>query len=98
MKFKDIETTPEEVTQFLKEVGFDGLDLDEIEVSDRPTLKDQVEAIEKRLVMLDDLYEIAIELDSRETSNNCVVDRLQSFGWDELCDKGIEILEKLKKI
>jgi len=98
MKFKDIETTPEEVAQFLKDVGFEGFDPNEIEVSDCPTLEDQMKAIEERFVMLDDLYEIAIELDSRETSNNCVVDRLQSFGWDELCDKGIEILEKLKKI
>ena len=98
MKFKDIKTTPEEVAQFLKDVGFEGFDPNDIEVSDHPTLKDQVEAIEKKFVMLDDLYDIAVELDARETSNNCVVDRLQSFGWNELCDKGIEILEKLKKI
>lgn len=96
MKFKDIETTPEEVAQFLKEVGFEGFDPNEIEVSDRPTLEDQMEAIEKKFVLLDDLYEIAIELDSRETSNNCVVDRLQQFSWNELCDRGIKILEKLK--
>ncbi len=102
MKFKDfikdIETTPEEVAQFLKEVGLEGFDPEDIEVSDRPTLEEQVESIEKRFCMLDDLYDIAVELDARETSNNCVVDRLQQFGWDELCDKGIEILEKLKKI
>ena len=48
--------------------------------------------------IIDDLYNIVVELDARETSNNCVVDDLQRFGWDELCDKGIEILEKLKKI
>lgn len=96
MKFKDIETTHEEVVQFLKEVGFEGFDPEDIEVSDRPTLKEQMESIEMRIRMIDDLYDIAVELDARETSNNCVVDRLQQFGWDELCDKGIEILEKLK--
>lgn len=93
---KDIETTPEEVAQFLKDVGLEGFEPNEIEVSDRPTLRDQMEAIEKRYVMLDDLYNIAVELDARETSNNCVVDNLQQFGWNALCDKGIEILEKLK--
>ena len=96
MKFKDIETTPEEVEQFLKDVGFEGFDIKEIEVSDHPTLKDHMEFIEKRIIMIDDLYDIAVELDAREVSNNCVVDNLQQFGWNELCDKGIAILENLK--
>ena len=96
MKFKDIETTPEEVEPFLRDVGFEGFDPDEIEVADKPTLKDQIEFIEKRIRMIDDLYDIAVELDAREASNNCVVDHLQQFGWNELCDKGIEILENLK--
>ena len=43
------------------------------------------------------LYDIAVELDSREFSNNCIVDRLIGLSWDELCDKGIEILTKLKE-
>ena len=94
---KNIETTPEEVAQFLKDVGLEGFDPNEIEVSDRPTLMAQMDAIEKRFVMLDNLYNIAVELDARETSNNCVVDNLQQFSWDELCNKGIEILEKLKE-
>ncbi len=93
---KDIETTSEEVEQFLKYIDFEGFDPADIEVSDHPTLEDKVEAIEKKFVMLDDLYDIAVELDSRATSNSCVVDNLQQFSWNELCDKGIEILEKLK--
>jgi hypothetical protein len=97
MKFKDIETTPEEVLQFLQEAGLDITEIDKIKFSDRPTLQEQVDWIEKRLVMLDDLYDIAIELDTRENSNDYLVDRLQSYSWQELCDKGIAILKELKK-
>ena len=45
----------------------------------------------KLAILLDDLYDIAVELDSREFSNNCLIDRLTGLSWDELCDKGIEI-------
>jgi hypothetical protein len=96
MKFTEIKTNEEEVIQFLKDVGFEGFDPDEIEVTDKPTLKDQMESIEKRIRMIDDLYDIAIELDSRETSVTLPVDRFHQFDWNELCNKGIEILEKLK--
>ena len=97
MKFKEIKTTSEEVLQFLQEAGLDITEIDKIKFSDRPTLQEQVDWIEKRLVMLDDLYDIAVELDTRENSNDCLVDRLQSYSWQELCDKGISILEELKK-
>ena len=97
MKFKDIETTPEEVLQFLQEAGLDITEIDKIKFSDKPTLQEQVDWIEKRLAMLDDLYDIAIELDTRENSNEYLIDRLQSYSWQELCDKGITILEELKK-
>jgi hypothetical protein len=97
MKFKDIEITPEEVLQFLQEAGLDITEIDKIKFSDKPTLQEQVDWIEKRLVMLDDLYDIAVELDTRENSNDYLVDRLQSYSWQELCDKGIAILKELKK-
>lgn len=96
MKLTEIITTEEEVGQFLKDVGFEGFDPDEIEVSDRPTLKEQMESIEKRIRMIDDLYDITTEIDARETSCNCVIEKLQGLSWEELCNKGIEILEKLK--
>lgn len=92
-----LNTSEEEVLQFLKDAGLDISERDKVEVSDHPTLQEQVDRIEKRLVMLDDLYDIAVELDARETANNCVVDRLQIFSRQELCDKGITILEELKK-
>ena len=97
MKLKDLEFTEEEIIQSLKDVGIEVLNPGEVSVNDHPTLKEQMDFIEARLMMLDDLYDIAVELDSREFSNNCVVDRLIGLSWDELCDKGIEILTKLKE-
>ena len=93
MKFKDTETTPEEVMQFLRDAGV------EFSVpgdADYDTLKEVQDYLTQRAVLLNDIYNIAVELDAREFSNNCVVDNLQQFSWNELCDKGIEILEKLK--
>ena len=97
MKFKDLEFTEEEIIQSLKDVGIEVFNPGDVEFNDHPTLKEQMDFIEARLMMLDDLYDIAVELDSREFSNNCVVDRLIGLSWDELCDKGIEILTKLKE-
>lgn len=45
-----------------------------------------------------ELLEIAIELDAREASNNCVIARLQGISWLDLCDRGIEILKLLKGV
>ena len=97
MKFKDLEFTEEEIIQSLKDVGIEVLNPGDTSSSDHPTLKEQMDWIENRLKMLDDLYNIAVELDSREFSNNCVIDRLTGLSWDELCDKGIEILTNLKE-
>ena len=47
--------------------------------------------------MLDDLYNIAVELDARERSSNIVVDDLSELRWDDVCDLGIAILEGLKE-
>lgn len=44
------------------------------------------------------LLEIATELDAREATNNCIIHDLQGVGWKELCDRGIEILKKLREI
>lgn len=46
--------------------------------------------------ILDELNLIIIELYAREVSNNCVVSELQSKGWIELCDRGIELFKQLK--
>ena len=97
MKIKDLEFNEEEIIQSLKDVGIEVLNPGDVSFSDRLTLKEQMDWIENRLGMLDDLYDIVVELDSREFSNNCIIDRLTGLSWDELCDKGIEILTKLKE-
>ena len=97
MKLKDLEFNEEEIIQSLKDAGIEVLNPGEVSINDHPTLKDQMDFIEARLKMLDDLYDIAVELDSREFSNNCVIAGLTGLSWDELCDKGIEILTKLKE-
>ena len=89
MEYKAITATEDEVVQSLIDAGF-------THDQDGRTLGEQLEQIEQRLRMIDDLYNITVELDARETSSNCVVANLQQFGWDELCDKAIGILEKLK--
>ena len=58
---------------------------------------DAKEWCENRLQALDDLYDIAVELDARERTSNCVERRFLTLSWDELCDKGIEALKKLKE-
>lgn len=46
--------------------------------------------------LLDSLFQIANELDCRDSSHNCLHDKYLTTSWNELCDKGIEILKKLK--
>lgn len=46
--------------------------------------------------ILDELNLIIMELYARETSNNCIVSELQTKGWVELCDRGIELFKQLK--
>lgn len=42
-----------------------------------------------------ELLEIATELDARERSGNCVISRLQTKSWQELCNEAIYILRQL---
>lgn len=93
MKFKDIKTTPEEVLQFLKNAGIEFVSPGE---ADYDTLKELQEYFTQRAVLLSTIYDIAVELDAREIQNVKVVDDFQQLSWNDLCDKGIQILEKLK--
>ena len=93
MKFKDIKTTPEEVLQFLKDAGIEFVSSGEAEYD---TLKELQEYFTQRAVLLSTIYDIAVELDAREIQNAKVVDDFQQLSWNDLCDKGIQILEKLK--
>lgn len=93
MKFKDIKTTPEEVLQFLKDAGIEFVSPGE---ADYDTLKELQDYFTQRAVLLSTIYDIAVELDAREIQNVKVVDDFQQLSWNDLCDKGIQILEKLK--
>ena len=65
----------------------------------RDTFAEKDKPIEKEMdndKILDELNLIIIELYAREVSNNCVVSELQSKGWIELCDRGIELFKQLK--
>ena len=93
MKFKDIKTTPEEVLQFLKDAGIEFVSPGE---ADYDTLKELQEYFTHRAALLSTIYDIAVELDAREIQNAKVVDEFQQLSWNDLCDKGIQILEKLK--
>ena len=46
--------------------------------------------------IIDTLYNVLTELDARECSNNCVVEDLIAVSWNDLCDKGIELFQRLK--
>ena len=46
--------------------------------------------------ILDEINLIIIELYARDCSNNCCVDFLMDKSWDELCDRGRELFQKLK--
>ena len=93
MKFNDIKTTPEEVLQFLKDAGVEFVSPGE---ADYDTLKELQDYFIQRAVLLSTIYDIAVELDAREIQNAKVVDDFQQLSWNDLCDKGIQILEKLK--
>lgn len=43
-----------------------------------------------------ELFEIADEFCAREINNNAVYKKFHSVSWEELCDKGMEILEEMK--
>ena len=91
MKRTDIIGTEEAIIQSLIDVGF------KLE-GDGPTLQEYMDTKGKRLRMLDELYDIVTEIDARETGSNCVIPQLQEVGWDELFDRGIEVLKQLKEV
>lgn len=98
MKFKDLTFTEEEVIQSLKDVGIEVFTPEDAEFDKYPTIKELADQwCENRLRALDDLYNIAVELDARERTSNCVIRSLLPLSWDEVCDKGIEALMELKK-
>ncbi len=94
MKFKELEFVPEEIIKALEDAGISISEDDEL--TDGPTLKEPMDSIEATIRMFDELQAIVTELDAREISNNCVIQELQGISYKDLCDRGIEILTKLK--
>lgn len=47
-------------------------------------------------VEFDKLFDIFTELEARYVTNNLVIPEFNDLSWVELCDKGIEFLEKLR--
>lgn len=45
--------------------------------------------------IVEQLYLIITELNSRESSGNCTT-RMGATGWEDLCDIGINLFERLK--
>lgn len=43
-----------------------------------------------------DLFRVADELYAREYTHNTVYKEFHDVSWEELCDKGIELLEEIK--
>ena len=44
----------------------------------------------------DELFNVFTEIDARYSTNNLVIPEYQCLSWVELCNKGIELLEKLR--
>lgn len=47
-------------------------------------------------VELDELFTVLTEIDARYTANNLVIPEYQNLSWIDLCNKGIELLKKLR--
>lgn len=43
------------------------------------------------------LHDIVTELHCRESSCNVIIPELQDASWVDLCDRGIDLFEKLKR-
>ena len=46
---------------------------------------------------IETLSKIITELETRELTNNCIVEEFIGIGWNDLCDKGIKMFEYLKQ-
>ena len=96
MKFKELEFNETEIIQSLKDAGIEVFTPDDAEFNEHSTLREQLDCVQARQNIIDELFMVATELDAREFSSNCVIPELQALSWVELCDKGITLLQKIK--
>ena len=47
-------------------------------------------------VNVEELFDVFTEIEARYSSNNLVISKYENLSWIELCNKGIELLEKLR--
>lgn len=47
--------------------------------------------------IIEELFNVCTEFDARNVSNNCVVKQYLNTSWNDLCDIGIELFQKLKE-
>ena len=47
-------------------------------------------------MIINEIYDIVIELDARECCGNCVAVGLLDKSWTELCEEAIKLLEQIK--
>lgn len=45
---------------------------------------------------IDEIYNIVLELDARESGGNLLFTGLQDKSWTEICEEAIELLEQIK--
>lgn len=51
----------------------------------------------KRLDIIDEVLDIGVELEARELGGNCILEKYFGTSYVDLCNRGIEIFEELKK-
>ena len=89
MKYKEIETTEEEVIQSMVEVGIELVPGD-------TTLGEQLQKLLQKEDEYYTLYMLIDELYAREKSNNSVHQDLHGTSWVDLIDMAITLLKKIK--
>ena len=89
MKYKEIETTQEEVLQSLVDAG--------IELTpSNITLGEQLQKLLQKEDEYYTLYMLVDELYARKKSNNSVHQDLHGTSWVDLIDMAITLLQKIK--
>lgn len=46
--------------------------------------------------IIKELFTLLTELDARECSCNCIISSLEDVGWNDICDKGIDLQKTAK--
>lgn len=89
MNDKEIETTQEEVLQFLTDAGIEL-------VTSNTILGEQLQKLLQKEDEYYILYMLVDELYAREKSNNSVHQDLHGTSWVDLIDMAITLLQKIK--